>query len=60
MCLIWPFRIAKDERFERLPCMHKGIYADDCLVNRATQVKPNLVHSFRHKRSVGALLSKPA
>ena len=34
------FRIAKDERFERLPCMHKGIYADDCLVNRVTQVKP--------------------
>ncbi|EHB17402.1 rRNA-processing protein FCF1-like protein [Heterocephalus glaber] len=25
-------RIAKDPRFERLPCTHKGIYADDCLV----------------------------
>eukprot|EP00112_Aurelia_sp_Birch-Aquarium-sp1_P001047 Seg1104.3 transcript_id=Seg1104.3/GoldUCD/mRNA.D3Y31 product="rRNA-processing protein FCF1-like" protein_id=Seg1104.3/GoldUCD/D3Y31 len=32
-------RIAKDERFERLPCMHKGTYADDCLVNRVTQHK---------------------
>ena len=31
-------QIAKDVRFERLPCMHKGTYADDCLVNRVTQV----------------------
>ena len=31
-------QIAKDPRFERLPCMHKGTYADDCLVNRVTQV----------------------
>ncbi|KAK1894089.1 Tubulinyl-Tyr carboxypeptidase 1 [Dissostichus eleginoides] len=27
-------RIAKDPRFERLPCTHKGTYADDCLVQR--------------------------
>ena len=27
-------RIVKDPRFERLPCIHKGTYADDCLVNR--------------------------
>jgi U3 small nucleolar RNA-associated protein 24 len=32
-------RIAKDPRFERLPCIHKGTYADDCLVNRVTQHK---------------------
>ncbi|KPP62721.1 rRNA-processing protein FCF1-like [Scleropages formosus] len=32
-------RIAKDPRFERLPCSHKGTYADDCLVQRVTQVK---------------------
>ncbi|CAF1093057.1 unnamed protein product [Brachionus calyciflorus] len=25
-------RIARDPKFERLPCMHKGTYADDCLV----------------------------
>ena len=31
-------RIVKDPRFERLPCMHKGSYADDCLVQRVTQV----------------------
>ena len=31
-------RIARDERFQRLPCMHKGTYADDCLVNRVSQV----------------------
>jgi U3 small nucleolar RNA-associated protein 24 len=32
-------RIAKDPRFERLPCMHKGTYADDCIVNRVTEVQ---------------------
>lgn len=31
-------RIAKDPRFDRLPCTHKGTYADDCLVQRVTQV----------------------
>lgn len=31
-------RIMKDPRFERLNCMHKGTYADDCIVNRVTQV----------------------
>lgn len=36
-------RIAKDSRFERLPCMHKGTYADDCLVNRVTQHKCYIV-----------------
>ncbi|CAK9293493.1 unnamed protein product [Gordionus sp. m RMFG-2023] len=32
-------RIAKDPRFERITCLHKGIYADDCLVNRVQQHK---------------------
>ncbi|KAF3557292.1 hypothetical protein F2Q69_00015078, partial [Brassica cretica] len=32
-------RIAKDPRFERLPCVHKRTYADDCLVDRVTQHK---------------------
>lgn len=31
-------RIAKDPRFERIPCEHRGTYADDCLVNRVTEV----------------------
>lgn len=30
-------KVAKDPRFTRLPCMHKGTYADDCLVQRVTQ-----------------------
>lgn len=30
-------RVARDPRFERLPCSHKGTYADDCLVNRILQ-----------------------
>ncbi|XP_068667281.1 uncharacterized protein [Aristolochia californica] len=32
-------RIAKDPRFERLPCTHKGTYADDCIVDRVTQIR---------------------
>lgn len=36
-------RIAKDPRFVRLPCLHKGIYADDCLVQRVTQHKCYIV-----------------
>lgn len=30
-------RLAKDPRFERLPCCHSGTYADDCLVQRCQQ-----------------------
>ncbi|KAJ3320643.1 hypothetical protein HDV06_005161 [Boothiomyces sp. JEL0866] len=30
-------KVARDPRFERLPCSHKGTYADDCIVNRITQ-----------------------
>ena len=33
-------RIAKDPRFQRLPCIHKGTYADDCIVDRISQVCP--------------------
>jgi len=36
-------RIIKDPRFERLPCIHKGTYADDCLVQRVTQHKCYIV-----------------
>ncbi|KAK9155332.1 hypothetical protein Sjap_002812 [Stephania japonica] len=36
-------RVAKDPRFERLPCSHKGTYADDCLVDRVTQHKCYIV-----------------
>lgn len=31
-------RMAKDPRFDRLPCLHRGTYADDCIVNRIQQV----------------------
>ena len=30
-------RLAKDARFERIPCNCKGCYADDCLVNMVQQ-----------------------
>jgi U3 small nucleolar RNA-associated protein 24 len=31
-------KIARDPRFERLKCTHKGTYADDCLVERVKMV----------------------
>lgn len=36
-------RIIKDPRFERIHCLHKGTYADDCLVQRVTQHKCYIV-----------------
>ncbi|KAI8422475.1 hypothetical protein MSG28_006298, partial [Choristoneura fumiferana] len=36
-------RIIKDPRFERLACLHKGTYADDCIVQRVTQHKSYIV-----------------
>lgn len=30
-------RVAKDPRFERVRCDHKGTYADDCLVDRVVK-----------------------
>ena len=39
-------RIAKDPRFKRLACTHKGTYADDCIVDRVTQVRFCLLESL--------------
>ncbi|KAL1916236.1 uncharacterized protein VTP21DRAFT_5853 [Calcarisporiella thermophila] len=36
-------RVARDPRFERLPCTHKGTYADDCIVERCMQHKCYIV-----------------
>uniref|UniRef100_A0A7N5JMN6 FCF1 rRNA-processing protein n=1 Tax=Ailuropoda melanoleuca TaxID=9646 RepID=A0A7N5JMN6_AILME len=49
-------RIAKDPRFERLPCTHKGTYADDCLVQRVTQVSSLFKCSLCFTGSIGALI----
>lgn len=38
-------RIARDERWERLKCDHKGVYADDCLVERVQKHKSKLYSS---------------
>ena len=35
-------RIARDERWERLKCDHKGVYADDCLVERVQKHRSKL------------------
>ncbi|VAI70473.1 unnamed protein product [Triticum turgidum subsp. durum] len=40
-------RIAKDPRFQRLACTHKGTYADDCIVERITQ---HLISSRANER----------
>ena len=36
-------RIARDERWERLRCDHKGVYADDCIVDRVMKHKIYIV-----------------
>ncbi|CAE1276451.1 UTP24 [Acanthosepion pharaonis] len=36
-------KVIKDSRFERLTCLHKGTYADDCLVQHITQHKCYIV-----------------
>lgn len=36
-------RIARDERWERLKCGHKGTYADDCIVDRVMRDKIYIV-----------------
>eukprot|EP00049_Salpingoeca_infusionum_P025073 m.17941 g.17941 ORF g.17941 m.17941 type:complete len:202 (+) comp7619_c0_seq1:147-752(+) len=36
-------KTARDPRFERLPCLHKGTYADDCLVHRVSEHKCYIV-----------------
>lgn len=36
-------QLAKDPRFERLICSHKGTYADDCLVSRVKQFRTFIV-----------------
>ncbi|MFH4975421.1 hypothetical protein AB6A40_002130 [Gnathostoma spinigerum] len=36
-------KIIKDNRFKRLVCTHKGVYADDCIVQRVTQHKCYIV-----------------
>ena len=35
--------VARDPRFERLSCTHKGTYADDCLIERITSHKCYIV-----------------
>lgn len=36
-------KVARDRRFVRLKCTHKGSYADDCLVNRVTSHRVYIV-----------------
>ncbi|KAJ9299327.1 hypothetical protein DTO271G3_2949 [Paecilomyces variotii] len=36
-------RIAKDPKFERIKCDHKGTYADDCLVDRVIKHRVYIV-----------------
>jgi U3 small nucleolar RNA-associated protein 24 len=43
-------RIARDERWQRLECDHKGVYADDCIVDRVV----------KHRTSSRAFLTRIA
>lgn len=36
-------QVARDERWERLQCDHKGVYADDCIVDRVVKHRVYLV-----------------
>lgn len=36
-------RVARDERWQRLECDHKGVYADDCLVDRVSKNRVYIV-----------------
>lgn len=45
-------KIMKDPRFERLTCLHRGTYADDCLVQRVTQVKNSYSFTSEVKRTL--------
>lgn len=45
-------KVARDPRFNRLPCSHKGTYADDCIVNRVMQV------ILRFNYSINVILSR--
>jgi U3 small nucleolar RNA-associated protein 24 len=36
-------RMARDERWERIRCSHRGTYADDCIVDRVSKHKIYLV-----------------
>ncbi|KAK9821082.1 hypothetical protein WJX74_009801 [Apatococcus lobatus] len=36
-------KVAKDSRIQRLPCIHKGTYADDCLCDRVKAHKCYIV-----------------
>ncbi|KIY96972.1 hypothetical protein MNEG_10991 [Monoraphidium neglectum] len=52
-------KVAKDPRVERLPCSHKGTYADDCICERVAQAKCYIVATCdrdlrRRIRKVGA------
>uniref|UniRef100_A0A804R034 rRNA-processing protein FCF1 n=1 Tax=Zea mays TaxID=4577 RepID=A0A804R034_MAIZE len=49
-------RIAKDPRFQILACTHKGTYADDCIVERVTQVPGvPIMYITRHRYSIERL-----
>jgi len=54
-------RMAKDERFGRLKCDHKGLYADDCIVERVTKHRVYLVatHDRDLKRRIRKIPGVP-
>lgn len=54
-------RIARDERWERVKCTHKGIYADDCIVDRVNRHRIYIVatNDLDLKRRVRKVVGVP-
>ncbi|OLN82086.1 rRNA-processing protein FCF1-like protein [Colletotrichum chlorophyti] len=53
-----PLRIARDERWQRLKCQHKGVYADDCLTTKASCVHFKYMKTIRNHQELTDLSSK--
>jgi U3 small nucleolar RNA-associated protein 24 len=52
-------QIARDERFERSACDHKGTYADDCIVDRIMKHRIYIVATNDKDLCKLLLLSQP-
>ena len=50
--------LAKDPRFQRLTCTHKGTYADDCIVDRVRTVRIILLFHFQNRCYIVATCDK--
>lgn len=56
-------RVAKDPRFERVKCDHKGTYADDCIVDRVMKHRIYIAatndRDLKRRIRYGSILFRP-